>query len=130
MDNARISLNVPSALMRQTQLTLSSSVKKHIPIYRLKVRYESPSGKKWEDKEVEGRFTQWFNDAGYLQHAELKKWLATNIEVIGSADPQSKKMAEEVTSDPSVDTTIEYTGSSGVEKSGSAKSARRVKKKA
>lgn len=112
------------------KLTLSSSAKKHVPIYRLKVRYAAPSGKKWEDKVVEGRFTKWFNEAGYLQHGELKKWLATNVDVIGLADPTSKKMAEEVTSKQSPDTTIESPGSSGVEKSGSAKSARKVKRKA
>nr|AEH41518.1 signal peptidase complex component [Endocarpon pusillum] len=90
------------------KLTLKSSVKKHVPIYRLKVRYEAPSGKNWVDKEIEGRFSQWFDEAGYLQRAELKKWLAINIEVVGMADPQSKKAIEESIPDEAVQTPIEH----------------------
>jgi Microsomal signal peptidase 25 kDa subunit (SPC25) len=104
-------------------------VKKHVPIYRLKVRYEAPSGKKWEDKEIEGRFAEWFNDAGYLQHAALKKWLANNIEVIGLADPQSKKAFKERSPDDVFQPVVEVR-SSGLETPSGAKSTRKGKKKA
>lgn len=112
------------------QLTLSSSVKKHIPIYRLKVRYEAPSGKEWENKEIEGRFAKWFNEAGYLQHAELKRWLATNIDVIGMADPQSNKKIEEASSDHVIDKAIEPPRGSTMEISSTAKGTRKGKRKA
>ena len=111
-------------------MTLQSSVKKYVPIYRLKVRYEAPSGKKWEDKEIEGRFAAWFDDAGYLQHAELKKWLAKNIEVIGMADPQSKSQTEVRSPEEAVQTAIEPPRSSGLETPSAAKSARKGKRKA
>jgi Microsomal signal peptidase 25 kDa subunit (SPC25) len=104
-------------------------VQKHIPIYKLKVRYEAPSGKKWEDKEIAGRFTEWFNEAGYLRHTELKKWLANNIEVIGMADPQSKKKIEEGTSDGPVETALEPPRSSGLEMPSGTKSASRKGKR-
>ena len=78
------------------QLTLQSSVQKHTPVYKLKVLFEAPSGQKREDKEIEGKFTEWFNEDGYLQHSELKKWLARNIDAVGRADPQSKAVVEEV----------------------------------
>ena len=78
------------------QLTLQSSVQKHKPVYKLKVLFEAPSGQKWEDKEVEGKFMEWFNQSGYLQDAKLKKWLASNIDVVGRADPQSKAVVKEV----------------------------------
>ncbi len=108
---------------------LQSSVKKHVPIYKLRIRYEAPSGKKWEDKEIEGRFTEWFNDAGYLQHAELKNWLANNIEVIGMGDSQSKKRTKSRLSDDAIETGVESPRSSGLEIPGSAKVTRKGKRK-
>ena len=105
-------------------------MKKQVPIYRLRVRYEAPSGKIWEDKEIEGRFTEWFNEDGYLQHAELKKWLAMNIEVIGKADPQSKKMVERNALTGSSEGVGEPARSSGLEAPGSAKVAKKSKRKA
>lgn len=92
------------------------------------MRYEAPSGKKWEDKEIEERFAEWFNDAGYLQHSELKKWLANNIEVIGLADPQSKKNLEERSPDDFLQPAMELR-TSGTETPSGAKSTRKGKKK-
>ena len=80
-----------------SQLTLQSSIQKHKPIYKLKVRYEAPSGKKWEDKEIEGTFMEWFNEDGFLQHTELRRWLAKNIDVVGQADSQSQVVDAELT---------------------------------
>lgn len=71
-------------------MTLKSSTQKYKLQYKLKVAYEAPSGKKWEDKEVEGSFTQWFNTHGYLQKKELQAWLAQNIEVLGVAQSEGK----------------------------------------
>jgi hypothetical protein len=77
-------------LIPLTKLTLKSSSQKYKPQYKLKVAYEAPSGKKWENKEVEGSFTQWFNTYGYLQKKELQAWLAQNIEVLGVAQSEGK----------------------------------------
>ncbi|KAK4945256.1 signal peptidase complex subunit spc2 [Elasticomyces elasticus] len=76
------------------KLTLKSSSQKYKPLYKLKVAYEAPSGKKWENKEVEGSFTQWFNTHGYLQKKELQAWLAENIEVLGVARSEGKSTIE------------------------------------
>jgi hypothetical protein len=73
-----------------SQLTLKSSSKKHSPTYNLKVTYEAPSGKKWEDKQVSGSFTQWFNTHGYLQTKELQAWLNKNIDVLSTAEKEGK----------------------------------------
>lgn len=70
-------------------MTLKSSTQKYKPTYKLKVTYEAPSGKKWEDKEIEGSYTQWFNAYGYLQPKELQAWLASNIEVLGIAQNEN-----------------------------------------
>jgi len=87
------------------KLTLRSATQKHTPLYKLKVRYEAPSGKKWEDKEIEGQFTQWFNEDGYLQHKQLQRWLASNIEVVGMAEGENRKKAEKLFSGDGVSAT-------------------------
>ncbi|EXJ77966.1 hypothetical protein A1O3_09125 [Capronia epimyces CBS 606.96] len=76
------------------KLTLKSSTRKYDPTYKLKVTYEAPSGKKWEDKEIEGSFTQWFNTYGYLQKKDLQAWLANNIEVLGLAENEKEKASQ------------------------------------
>jgi Microsomal signal peptidase 25 kDa subunit (SPC25) len=77
------------------QLILKSSTKKHDPTYRLQVLYEAPvTGTKWEHKEIEGKFTEWFNIHGYLQKADFRRWLAKNIEVVSLADPSSTQAGE------------------------------------
>jgi hypothetical protein len=111
-------------------LTLQSSAQKHKPTYKLKVLFEAPSGQKWEDKEIEGTFTEWFSEDGYLQHPELKKWLAKNIDIVGRADPQSKASVEEVLveDNPGSVAVVEPSGTSLVNGSSSVK-GRRTKKK-
>ncbi|KAJ9615133.1 signal peptidase complex subunit spc2 [Cladophialophora chaetospira] len=82
------------------KLTLRSSTQKHSPDYKLKVTYSAPStGKKWEDKEINGQFTQWFNTHGFLQHKEFQQWLNSNIDVLGTAHAdisKKEKTAERV----------------------------------
>ena len=82
---------------------MKSSTQKYKPTYKLKVIYEAPSGKKWEDKEVEGSFTQWFNTHGYLQKKELHSWLAENIEVLGVAQKEGKAKIESAPSAGAID---------------------------
>lgn len=98
------------------QLTLKSSTQKYTPSYKLKVSYEAPSGKKWEDKEIEGSFTQWFNTHGYLQKKELQSWLAENIEVLGVAQKEGKAAIEPATEIPAIDdaTLIAISGAGGM----------------
>ncbi|KAK5058890.1 hypothetical protein LTR84_011154 [Exophiala bonariae] len=72
------------------KLTLKSSSKKHSPTYTLRVTYEAPSGKKWEDKVIAGSFTQWFNIHGFLQTKELQAWLNSNIDVLSHAEKEGK----------------------------------------
>jgi hypothetical protein len=112
------------------QLTLQSSVQKHKPVYKLKVLFEASSGQKREDKEIEGKFMEWFNEDGYLQHSELKKWLARNIDIVGRADPQSKAVVEEILLDNDLGSgdVVEQSGTPAVDERSGVK-ARKTKKK-
>lgn len=114
------------------KLTLQSSVQKHKPIYKLRVGYEAPSGKKWEDKEVEGRFMEWFNEDGFLQHGDLRQWLARNIDVVGQAESQNTTVvAEQVSQDDTLGPrrTPILPAVSGIDGTSSVK-GRKIKKKA
>jgi hypothetical protein len=89
------------------QLTLRSHTKKHSPIYHLHVTYTAPqTGKTWEDKEVTGHFTEWFNMHGYIDKPALKKWLAKNIEVVGLAAPESLQAGEKKIEDIAAETIV------------------------
>jgi Microsomal signal peptidase 25 kDa subunit (SPC25) len=105
-------------------------VKKHVPVYNLRVRYEAPSGKVWEDKSIEGRFAEWFNENGYLQKAKFKKWLARNVEVVGTADPQSMMSIEGGPSNGINDAVTEPPRMSSSDTPIGAKSTRKTKRKA
>ena len=111
-------------------MTLQSSVQKHKPVYKLKVVFEASSGQKLEDKEVQGNFMEWFDDEGYLRHAELRKWLARNIDAIGVADPQSAAVVEEMVGDenPGSGAVVGQSAASPVEERGNVK-GRKSKKK-
>lgn len=121
------------------QLTLKSSTQKYKPIYKLKVTYEAPSGKRWEDKEMQGSFTQWFNTHGYLQKKELYAWLAGNIEVIGLAETEKEMQTKTkdtgstsiplaVEAEPSSFSTGAVAEDAGVTATSSAKKGRGKKK--
>lgn len=112
-----------------TQLTLKSSSQKYEPIYKLKVRYEAPSGQKWEDKEVEGTFMEWFNVHGYLQKKELQQWLAKNIQVVGLAENEAHRKTTDTTGDELRGKTVTVASSTGVESSSTAGKKSRKKKK-
>jgi hypothetical protein len=108
---------------------LKSSAKKHSPTYKLKVRYDAPSGKKWEDKEVEGQFTQWFNTHGFLQKKEFQRWLAQNIEVVGMADPQSEQQGDKMY-EAAIDQSIMASGVETAQGTTGKRAAGKPKKKA
>lgn len=79
------------------KLSLTSSVTKHVPVYKLKIRYEAPqTHKRWVDDEtIEGNFTDWFTLQGQLDRKALRRWLAGKIEVVGTADPAAKREWDE-----------------------------------
>ena len=113
---------------------MKSSTQKYKPTYKLKVLYEPPPGPsrgniKWEDKEFEGRFTEWFSKEGYLRQKELKSWLARNIEVVGQADPASKQAVEKAYEDI-VDDVILASIVSSSESQAPSQKAKKSRKKA
>ncbi|KAB8273165.1 signal peptidase complex subunit 2 [Aspergillus minisclerotigenes] len=63
-------------------ITIRSSGKKHSPLYKLRVQYTSSANKVLEEKEIETSFTTWFSADGTFHPEPLKKWLASEIQVL------------------------------------------------
>ncbi|KAL8639564.1 MAG: hypothetical protein Q9228_003416 [Teloschistes exilis] len=93
--------------------TKTSSVNKHQPTYKLRVRYEK-QGKKPQQLNISAPFTRWFDSDGCFVATPFQQWLASEIPVIGEADPkkvassavsiESKKGSGELKEDTSNDT--------------------------
>ncbi|KAI9819527.1 MAG: hypothetical protein M1827_006976 [Pycnora praestabilis] len=70
------------------QLTLQSHVEKHIPTYHVTVRYRSSVDQDiWQTVQISAPFTEWFTTEGYFVAKPFQRWLASEILVIGNADP-------------------------------------------
>jgi signal peptidase complex subunit 2 len=70
------------------KIQISSSTKKHAPKYRLLVKTTSKDGKVKEQK-IERSFTEWFDAAGHFVTTPFQQMFASNVEVIGKADPKN-----------------------------------------
>lgn len=71
----------------QHQIVIASSVSKHKPVYNLKVQY-GKAGKEIQTLTRSAPFTQWFDSDGYFVAAPFQRWLASEIPLVGEADPQ------------------------------------------
>ncbi len=61
---------------------------RHIPVYKLNVSYAFATSKGvWHNIRLSRPFTKWFSADGYFVAKPLQQWLATEIPVVGLADP-------------------------------------------
>ncbi|KAI4268534.1 MAG: hypothetical protein L6R35_006750, partial [Caloplaca aegaea] len=67
-------------------ISIASSVTKHKPIYSLKVCC-SRSGSDIEMLSLSAPFTRWFDSDGYFVPIPFQRWLASEIPLVGEADP-------------------------------------------
>lgn len=59
---------------------------KHKPVYNLQVRY-GKAGKQLQVLKLSAPFTLWFDSDGYFVATPFQQWLATEIPIVGEADP-------------------------------------------
>ncbi|KAF2197806.1 hypothetical protein GQ43DRAFT_190151 [Delitschia confertaspora ATCC 74209] len=78
------------------RIKISSSVKKHIPIYNLSVTFQPTpySSNPPQTIKIRAPFTRWFSSDGYFIAKPFQQWLASEIPVVGAADPS--KVVEEI----------------------------------
>jgi hypothetical protein len=68
---------------------LSSSTKKHIPIYECDVEF-TPAGTSLAQRlHIRAPMTRWFTADGYFIAKPFQQWLASEVPVIGAADPNN-----------------------------------------
>ncbi|QKX55161.1 uncharacterized protein TRUGW13939_02253 [Talaromyces rugulosus] len=70
------------------RITIKSSTQKHSPLYKLKITYADKSGKVIQHKEIEAPFTVWFSSEGVFHPEPLRKWLASEIEILSEAEKE------------------------------------------
>ena len=65
---------------------------KHTPTYDLTVRYSSHEGSSpanWKTLKISAPFTKWFSADGHFIAKPFQQWLASEIPLVGEADPSS-----------------------------------------
>lgn len=73
----------------QTQVRIATSTKKHIPIYEVDVVF-TPAGSTHQQKiHIRAPFTRWFTSDGYFIAKPFQQWLASEVPVVGAADPNN-----------------------------------------
>lgn len=74
-----------------TKITISTRADKFDPTYRLSVTFHPSSLNTIPpvDKEISAPFMQWFTADGFFVAAPFQQWLATNIPMVGDADPKN-----------------------------------------
>ncbi|KAF2442207.1 hypothetical protein P171DRAFT_433754 [Karstenula rhodostoma CBS 690.94] len=71
------------------KVRIASSTKKHIPIYEVDVTF-SPAGSSHPQKiHIRAPFTRWFTSDGYFIAKPFQQWLASEVPVVGAADPNN-----------------------------------------
>ncbi|KAI4833748.1 hypothetical protein E4T44_09248, partial [Aureobasidium sp. EXF-8845] len=73
------------------KITITSRADKFDPTYKLNVTYHPSSLNTIPpvDKEISAPFMQWFTADGFFVAAPFQQWLATNIDMVGDADPKN-----------------------------------------
>ncbi|THX74869.1 hypothetical protein D6D05_06764 [Aureobasidium pullulans] len=73
------------------KITISTRADKFDPTYKLTVTYHPSSLNTIPQvtKEVSAPFMQWFTADGFFVAAPFQQWLATNIDMVGDADPKN-----------------------------------------
>ncbi|KAF2237997.1 hypothetical protein EV356DRAFT_332594 [Viridothelium virens] len=107
------------------QLTISSRTEQHVPTYYLTVRSKKSSSGTWKESKIKAPFTRWFSADGFFVPKPFQQWLASEIGVVGEADPSN--VVEDIGrgSSNSLNTTLESKSPSS-QKAGSTRSRRKA----
>jgi len=79
------------------RIEISTSTKKHIPIYNVIVSYYPPSQPQTPHTvRISRPFTQWFDSAGHFVPLPFQQMFAGEVPIIGMADPTKVVKADKV----------------------------------
>lgn len=66
-------------------------MKKYSPLYKIHVCYTDTNGKVLQEKDAEAPFTTWFSGDGIFHVEPFRRWLASEIEILGLAAKENKE---------------------------------------
>ncbi|KAI4183916.1 MAG: hypothetical protein L6R41_005094 [Letrouitia leprolyta] len=72
---------------KDTTISIASSVSKHRPVYNLEIQL-GKAGNELQTLTRSASFTRWFDSDGNFVATPFQRWLASEIPLIGEADPQ------------------------------------------
>ncbi|KAH7372337.1 microsomal signal peptidase 25 kDa subunit-domain-containing protein [Pyrenochaeta sp. MPI-SDFR-AT-0127] len=104
---------------RTGKVRISSSTKKHIPIYECDVIFTpAPYGSNPQQTiHIRAPMTRWFTSDGFFIAKPFQQWLASEVPVIGAADPNN--VVEEIgrgsASEGGIQTSLNLNSSNAVE---------------
>ena len=75
------------------QVSIASHTKKYDPTYRLTVKISTSPTAAEKKLEISSPFTRWFDSDGYFVAKPFQQWLASEVDVIGEADPKNAEAA-------------------------------------
>jgi hypothetical protein len=75
--------------MKVPQVRISSHTKKHIPIYEADITFSSSGSSLAQTIHIRAPMTRWFTADGYFIAKPFQQWLASEVPVIGAADPNN-----------------------------------------
>lgn len=107
------------------QIHISSKTRKHDPTYYLTVRYTAPaSPSSWTELKTQAPFARWFTADGYFVAKPFQQWLASEVPLVGEADPNN--VVEEIGRGNASSSSATATGSIPVFSQGGAKARRKA----
>lgn len=68
---------------------MSTRTEKHKPTYFVTARWKGRGSGEWKEKNVQAEFTRWFTRDGVFVAKPFQQWLASEIPVVGDADPNN-----------------------------------------
>ena len=78
------------------QISIASHTQKYDPTYRLTVNISSPGTPAPKTLEISSSFTRWFDSDGFFVAKPFQQWLASEIQIVGEADPKNAEAAKKI----------------------------------
>ncbi|KAF2682429.1 hypothetical protein K458DRAFT_444103 [Lentithecium fluviatile CBS 122367] len=94
---------------------IATSAKKHFPIYEVDVTFTPAPVNKGHPQKIHIRapFTRWFTADGYFIAKPFQQWLASEVPVIGAADPEN--VVEDIGRGSETERVLNVTGNNAID---------------
>ncbi|KAF1975149.1 hypothetical protein BU23DRAFT_410074, partial [Bimuria novae-zelandiae CBS 107.79] len=91
------------------KVRIATSTKKYIPVYEVDVTFTPAGSSNPQKLHIRAPFTRWFTADGYFIAKPFQQWLASEVPVVGAADPNN--VVEEIGRGSESERVLNATGS-------------------